>query len=69
MVTAEKEAPSKRTITIQEAAKVLGIGRDQAYTAARLGQIPTIRIGRRLLVSLPALEKLLSEAGQQGPAQ
>ena len=69
MALAEKEVSQKRTMTIQQAAKVLGIGRDQAYMAAKLGQIPTIRIGRRLLVSLPALERLLSEAGQQGPAQ
>ena len=64
MTLTDKEAPAKRTISIQEAAKVLGIGRDQAYNAARLGQIPTIRIGRRLLVPVPALERLLAEAGQ-----
>jgi excisionase family DNA binding protein len=64
MVLAEKEVPPKRTFTIQEAAKVLGIGRDQAYTAARLGQIPTIKIGRRLLVPVPALEKMLAGANE-----
>ena len=63
MVQAEQEK-QRRTVTIQEAAKILGIGRDQAYNAARLGQLPVIRIGKRLLVSIPALEKMLSEAGQ-----
>ena len=63
MVLAQKQA-QRRTVSIQEAAKILGIGPDQAYNAARLGQIPTIRLGRRLLVPLPALEKLLAEAGQ-----
>jgi excisionase family DNA binding protein len=63
MVLAEKEA-QKRTVTIQEAAKILGIGRDQAYTAARLGQLPVIKIGKCLLVSLPALNRMIEEAGR-----
>jgi excisionase family DNA binding protein len=53
---------SRRTMTIVEAAKVLGVGRNQAYEAARRGEIPTIRIGKRLLVPLAALERLLQEA-------
>jgi excisionase family DNA binding protein len=53
---------SRRTATIMEAAEVLGIGRNQAYEAARRGEIPTIRIGKRLLVPLAALERLLQEA-------
>jgi excisionase family DNA binding protein len=42
------EAP--KTQTIAEAAKELGIGKNQAYAAARRGEIPTIRIGNRILV-------------------
>ena len=63
MVLADKDT-QRRTVTIQEAAKILGIGRDQAYTAARLGQLPIIKIGKRLLVSLPALTRMIEEAGQ-----
>ena len=51
--------PSRRTTTITEAAKVLGIGRNQAYEAARRGEIPTIKIGKRLLVPEAALERML----------
>ena len=47
------------TMTVEEAAAVLGISRGLAYQAARDGSIPTIRIGRRLLVPRRALEKLL----------
>lgn len=65
MVLAENEE-RKRTVTIQEAAKILGIGRDQAYNAARSGQLPVIRIGKRLLVSLPALNKMIENAGTSG---
>jgi excisionase family DNA binding protein len=49
----------RRTCTIPEAAKSLGICRNKAYEAARRGEIPTIRIGKRLLVPLVALERML----------
>jgi len=42
------------TITIEEAATLLGIGRTAAYEAANRGQLPTRRLGRRLLVPVPA---------------
>lgn len=47
------------TMTVREAAAALKISRGLAYQAARDGSIPTIRIGRRLLVPRRALEKLL----------
>jgi excisionase family DNA binding protein len=50
------------TMTIPEVAEMLGIGRNQAYEAARTGQIPTIRIGKRLIVSRQALENKLLTA-------
>lgn len=43
------------TISVEEAARVIGIGRSAAYEAARTGAIPTRRLGRRLLVPVPAL--------------
>lgn len=42
------------TITVEEAASLLGIGRSAAYDAARRGQLPTRRLGRRLFVPVPA---------------
>lgn len=50
-------------LTVEEAAKLLRISRGSAYEAARCGEIPTIRIGRRLIVPRAALERLLAEAG------
>jgi excisionase family DNA binding protein len=47
------------TLTIKEVAGALNISRGLAYKAVRDGSIPTIRIGRRLLVPRRALEKLL----------
>jgi excisionase family DNA binding protein len=46
-------------LTIDEAAVVLRISRQSAYEAARRGEIPTIRLGRRVLVPRRALEKLI----------
>ena len=51
----------KLTLTIEEAAKILGISRGLAYQAARTGELPTIRFGRRFLVPRHALLKLISE--------
>ena len=49
------------TMTVEEAAAALNISRGLAYEAAHDGRIPTIRIGKRLLVSRRALKKLLEE--------
>ena len=54
----------KLIYSVEEAAKLLGIGRSAAYEAARSGELPVIRIGRRWLVSKQALDRMLSEAGQ-----
>jgi excisionase family DNA binding protein len=56
----KKEAQGELlTMTVEEAAARLGVGRNTAYQAAASGQLPTIRIGRRLLVPCAALEQLL----------
>lgn len=52
--------PAERpTLTIEETAVCLGIGRTAAYEAARRGDIPTLRLGRRLLVPTAGLRRLL----------
>jgi excisionase family DNA binding protein len=48
-----------QTITIAEAARRLGVCESSAYEAARRGEIPTIRLGRRLLVPRAAFDALL----------
>ncbi len=54
---------AKQTVAfnIKDTAKMLGIGRNQAYEAARRGDIPTIRIGKRILVPKVALERMLKD--------
>lgn len=51
----------KLTLSVEETAKLLGIGRNLCYDRVKTGEIPVIRIGRRLLVPRKALEKLLAE--------
>jgi excisionase family DNA binding protein len=54
------DATERLTLTIPEAARALGIGRSLAYEAARTGELPTIRIGRRLLVLRSDIPGLVS---------
>jgi len=49
----------RATLTVEEAAAILGIGRTLAFELARTGQLPTIRLGRRILVPRVALERML----------
>lgn len=52
----------RQTYTVAEVAKILGIGRNTAYEVCRSGEIPTIRIGGRILVPCAALHELLDGA-------
>jgi excisionase family DNA binding protein len=49
----------RRTYSVEEAARILGISRMSAYTYANAGTLPVIRLGSRMLVPKAALEKLL----------
>jgi excisionase family DNA binding protein len=59
----EATQPERRVVTLNEAALILRISRGSAYEAAKRKEIPTIRIGRRLLVPCEALDRLLSGSG------
>ena len=48
------------TMSVLEACKRLGISKNLGYEAIRRGEIPAIRVGKRLLVPRAALERLLS---------
>lgn len=55
-----RSGPLPETITVPEAARVLGISRDTAYTLARTGELPTIRLGKRIVVSRRVIDRMLS---------
>jgi len=46
-------------ISVKEAARLLRLGRNQAYDAVRTGQLPSIRVGRRILVPWGPLKRLV----------
>jgi excisionase family DNA binding protein len=52
--------------TVTEAAALLGISRSFAYEAVERGDIPSMRIGRRILVPKAALTRLLEAPGAIG---
>ena len=56
-------ADERRTLSIEEAAAVLGVGRSLMYDAARRGEIPVIKIGRRLVVPRARLDAMLAAEG------
>lgn len=71
----EKEGPVKKTrksakwrqvpweqramVHLPEAAEILTIGRSLAYEAAKAGDIPTLRFGKRLVVPTSWLKRML----------
>lgn len=72
-----KELPP--TVTIEQAGQMLGISRRSAYRAAARGDLPALRLGRRLIVPTARLLELLgmssdaidnvlpSQSGSQAP--
>jgi excisionase family DNA binding protein len=59
-------------MNVEEAGEMLGISRRSAYRAAANGELPALRIGRRLLVPTAQLLDLLGisrERGEQGQEQ
>jgi excisionase family DNA binding protein len=52
-------------ITVTEASRILRISRNLAYEAVRSGQIPSVKIGRRILIPRAALEGLLQSSQKQ----
>lgn len=57
--------PERLTLTVEEAASLLGISRNLAYELVADGRLPSIRLGRRVLVPRQALYRLLDDAGSR----
>lgn len=55
-----RTTPNPATMTVTQTAKVLGISRSSAYECVRLGTIPSIRLGRRIVVPTRAIDALLA---------
>lgn len=51
------------TYDVGTAAKLLGLSRNSTYLACLTGQIPHLKIGKRILIPRVALEQMLGKAG------
>ena len=58
-----REPPERATLTVDEAATILGISRTTAYESVRRGEIPARRFGRRVVVLRHEPEQLLTSPG------
>jgi len=47
------------TVTVEEAAELLGVSRSTAYSLVRQGELPSLRLGRRIVVPMRRLLALL----------
>lgn len=56
----------KLTYSVPEMAQVLGISDFKAYQLVKTQGFPTIRIGKRLLVSVSGLESWVEEQAKKG---
>jgi hypothetical protein len=60
--TAGKKLPDPEvepTISVPQAGRIFGLSRPASYEAAKRGELPTIRIGRRLFVPVGKLREML----------
>jgi hypothetical protein len=64
-MTADVTIEHPKTLSVPNAGKkYFDLGRGAAYAAAARGDIPTIRVGRKLRVPIVAMERLLERAGK-----
>jgi excisionase family DNA binding protein len=50
------------TLSVPEAAKLLGVSRDLVYDLVAQGELPALRLGRRIVLPRRALEELVEAA-------
>ena len=53
------ESDERLTLTVKEVQKLLGLSRGLIYQAIETGEIPSVRVGRRILVPKASLIRLL----------
>lgn len=52
--------PGRRTYSVEEAAELLGISRSHAYNCVKSGDLPSLRLRRRIVVPAQAIAALLA---------
>ena len=60
------DSTDRLTYSVDETCKLLGLSRGSVYKAIRQKQLPSITIGRRLLIPKASIDKMLAQAGNYG---
>lgn len=63
MVRKQKSSTEKKpaTYSVPEAGRIIGLGKNASYDAARRGELPVLRFGRLLRVPRATLERMLGK--------
>ena len=61
----QETATPRLLLRIPEAAKALGLGRTKIYELITAGELPVIRVGRAVRVSVSALQKWVEKQDHQ----
>ena len=56
------ELSRRLALSVDEAAALLGVSRDLVYDLVASGEIPSLRLGRRIVVPRHALEQVINSA-------
>lgn len=62
------QSGTRKAYSVEEVAEMLGVGRTHAYAMVKSGELPSVRLGRRLLVPAAALDKLLASCETPCPS-
>lgn len=54
------QSGTRKAYSVEEVAEMLGVGRTHAYAMVKSGELPSVRLGRRILVPAAVLDKLLA---------
>ncbi len=55
----KNDSDERLTLDVFKAAQLLGISRNLAYDMVKAGNLPVVKLGKRLLVPKKALEQML----------
>lgn len=62
------ELRNRATITVVEASALLGVSQDNAYAAVKSGALPSLKLGRRILIPAARLRELLGDNPPTAPS-
>jgi excisionase family DNA binding protein len=66
MESPQECAPQRLLLRIPEAAETLGVGRTKIYELIATGELPAVRFGRAVRISVSTFQKWVEEREQQG---